>query len=94
MRPKKLSGEEITEASASLKGWTVQGDALRKSFTFRDFNEAFAFMTRVALRAEKTDHHPDWQNVYNKVQITLRTHDAGGITQLDIDLARYIDTLT
>jgi 4a-hydroxytetrahydrobiopterin dehydratase len=66
-------------------------DAITREFVFPDFNRAFAFMTQVALAAEKADHHPEWSNVYNKVRVTLSTHDAGGVTQKDLDLARFID---
>ena len=74
-------------------GWTREAnrDAMTRELVFKDFNRAFAFMTQVALAAEKADHHPEWFNVYNKVRITLSTHDAGGVTQKDIDLARFID---
>lgn len=76
-----------------LTGWTERAgrDAIVKTFTFADFNEAFGFMTRVAMMAEKMDHHPEWSNVYNRVEVTLTTHDAGGVTQKDIDLARFMD---
>jgi 4a-hydroxytetrahydrobiopterin dehydratase len=66
-------------------------DAITREFVFADFNRAFAFMTQVALAAEKADHHPEWSNVYNKVRVTLTTHDAGGVTQKDLDLARFAD---
>jgi len=66
-------------------------DAIQREFVFADFNRAFAFMTQVALAAEKADHHPEWSNVYNKVRVTLTTHDAGGVTQKDLDLARFAD---
>jgi 4a-hydroxytetrahydrobiopterin dehydratase len=66
-------------------------DAITRELVFPDFNRAFAFMTQVALAAEKADHHPEWSNVYNKVRVTLSTHDAGGVTQKDLDLARFID---
>jgi 4a-hydroxytetrahydrobiopterin dehydratase len=66
-------------------------DAITREFVFKDFNQAFAFMTQIALAAEKREHHPEWSNVYNKVRITLSTHDAGGVTQKDLDLARFID---
>jgi 4a-hydroxytetrahydrobiopterin dehydratase len=74
-------------------GWTREDkrDAITREFVFGDFNRAFAFMTQVALAAEKADHHPEWTNVYNKVRITLSTHDAGGVTQKDLDLARFAD---
>ena len=90
----KLTGKPRSDALATLKGWTeVQGrDALHKSFKFADFNQAWGFMTRVALAADKADHHPEWSNVYNKVEITLSTHDAGGVTAKDIELAKFIDT--
>ena len=89
----KLDDEARAAALAGLDGWTeVEGrDAIRKAFRFADFNEAFAFMTRVALIAERMDHHPEWSNVYNRVEITLSTHDAGGVTENDVRLARYID---
>ena len=74
-------------------GWTRDDkrDAITREFVFADFNRAFAFMTQVALAAEKADHHPEWSNVYNKVRVTLTTHDAGGVTQKDLDLARVAD---
>jgi 4a-hydroxytetrahydrobiopterin dehydratase len=80
---------------AALPDWTLleNRDALRRVFKFRDFGEAFGFMTRVALLAEKADHHPEWQNVYNRVEIVLTTHDAGGITQRDVAMARAIGAL-
>jgi 4a-hydroxytetrahydrobiopterin dehydratase len=76
-------------------GWAyVPGrDAIYKSFKFKDFNEAFGFMTRVALIAEKMDHHPEWTNVYNKLDVTLTTHSAGGVTQKDLTLAKAMDAL-
>jgi 4a-hydroxytetrahydrobiopterin dehydratase len=93
MRPKKLEGPARVAALALLDGWSeVPGrDAIRKAFKFGDFNHAFAFMTRVALKAEQLDHHPEWSNVYSKVEILLSTHDAGGVTELDVALARFID---
>ena len=74
-------------------GWQreEQRDAITREFVFADFNRAFAFMTQVALAAEKADHHPEWLNVYNKVRVTLSTHDAGGVTQKDLELARFAD---
>ncbi|MFJ5380250.1 4a-hydroxytetrahydrobiopterin dehydratase [Cupriavidus sp. CER94] len=88
-----LSQDARQPLLATLPGWTpVQDrDAIRKSFKFADFNAAFGFMTRVALQADKVDHHPEWFNVYNRVDITLSTHDANGLTQRDIDLARFIE---
>jgi len=89
----KLSGEARSRALARLNGWgEVKGrDAISKKFVFADFNEAFGFMARVALAAEKLDHHPEWSNVYKTVQITLSTHDAGGLTELDVKLAEAAD---
>jgi 4a-hydroxytetrahydrobiopterin dehydratase len=91
----KLTGEARAAALKSLKAWSeVEGrDAIARTFTFRDFNEAFGFMARVALVAEKNDHHPEWFNVYKKVEVTLSTHDAGGVTEKDITLARAMDAL-
>ena len=91
----KLSGEARSRALARLKGWSeVKGrDAISKKFVFADFNEAFGFMTRAALMAEKLDHHPEWFNVYKTVDVTLSTHDAGGLTELDIKLAEAMDNL-
>ena len=90
----KLSPEGRAAALADLPGWdAVEGrDAIEKSFQFKEFNAAFGFMTRVALAAEKADHHPEWFNVYNRVDITLASHDVGGVSQRDIDLARFIET--
>jgi len=80
-------------ALARLDGWhAAQGrDAIIKEYRFRDFNAAFGFMSRVALKAETMDHHPEWSNVYNRVEVLLTTHDAGGVTDLDLTLARFID---
>ena len=91
----KLSDQERNEALADLPGWEWDSanDAIRKRFTFRDFSEAFGFMTRVALAAERDDHHPEWSNVWNRVDIALTTHDAGGLTAKDIALARRIEAL-
>jgi len=88
-----LSQQERAPLLATLPGWTAvqDRDAIHKRFTFADFNAAFAFMTRVALAAEKADHHPEWFNVYNRVDITLSTHDANGLTMRDINLARFIE---
>lgn len=90
----KLSIEQRRSAIADLAGWSeVDGrDAIHKTFRFETFNEAFAFMTRSALFAEKMDHHPEWFNVYNRVEVTLATHEAGGVTERDIRLARFMDT--
>lgn len=94
-RPKRLSPEARKEALSVLSGWAlVEGrEAMSKRFVFRDFNEAFGWMSRVALLAEKLDHHPEWSNVYNKVRITLTTHSASGLTDKDMKLAEKIDRL-
>ena len=91
----KLAGEARNGALARLKGWSqVPGrDAITRKFVFADFNEAFGFMTRAALVAEKLDHHPEWFNVYKTVEVTLSTHDAGGLTERDIELAEAMDKL-
>jgi len=91
----RLTDAELNAAIAGLKGWTLaQGrEAITKSFSFADFNEAFGFMTRAALIAERMDHHPEWFNVWNRVDITLATHSAGGVTKLDVDLAAAMDRL-
>ena len=93
MARQKLEIEAIAEAMAGLDGWVLaeDGSAISRTFTFRNFSEAFAFMTRSALAAEKMDHHPDWSNVYKTVEVTLNTHDAGGLTELDFDLARKMN---
>ena len=90
---KVLDGGQRQAAMAELSGWSpVEGrDAIHRTLQFADFNAAFGFMTRVALDAEKADHHPEWFNVWNKVEITLSTHDAGGLTERDVKLARRID---
>jgi len=91
----KLTDSARKTALAKLNGWSeVKGrDAISRKFTFKDFNEAFGFMVRAALVAEKLDHHPEWFNVYNKVEVTLATHDAGGVTERDITLAQAMDRL-
>jgi 4a-hydroxytetrahydrobiopterin dehydratase len=90
---KKLDAKARAAALKMLKGWkeTKGGEAIAKNFKFQDFNEAFGFMTRVALLADKMDHPPEWFNVYNKVEVTLSTHDAGGVTQNDIDMAKAMN---
>jgi len=87
--------EEERAGIATLDAWRlVEGrDAIARDFAFKNFNEAFGFMTRVALLAEQADHHPEWRNVYNKVEIVLSTHDAGGLSRRDLALARAIDAL-
>ncbi len=89
----KLDPAARAAALASLPEWhMVEGrDAIARTFKFADFNRAFAFMTRAALLAEKLDHHPEWFNVYNKVEVTLSTHDAGGVTHKDIEMAKAME---
>ena len=91
----KLTGQARVDGLRQLNGWSdVSGrDAITRKFTFKDFNQAFGFMTRAALIAEKMDHHPEWFNVYKTVEVTLSTHDAGGVTGLDIKLAAEMDKL-
>jgi 4a-hydroxytetrahydrobiopterin dehydratase len=92
----RLEGEDRIRELAALPGWKqVEGrDAIARSFVFRNFNEAFGFMTRIALEAEKMDHHPEWSNVYKTVNVVLTTHDAGGLTELDVRLARFMDMVS
>ena len=89
----KLSEAELNGALEELSGWTrADGrDAIQKTYKFDDFEAAFAFMTKVAAKAEEMNHHPEWFNVYSTVDVTLTTHDAGGVTELDITLARFMD---
>jgi 4a-hydroxytetrahydrobiopterin dehydratase len=91
----RLTDEEREAALARLPGWRFDAEAgaIRRAFRFADFSAAFAFMTRVALAAEKADHHPDWSNSWNKVDVALSTHSAGGLTALDIEMAQAIDGL-
>lgn len=91
----KLNDAARSAALNDLDGWSPIGDrdAISKTFTFSDFNEAFGWMTRAALIAEQMNHHPEWFNVWNRVDVTLSTHDAGGLTELDIKLARKMDAL-
>lgn len=90
-RPTKIGADA---AVARLSGWSKLAgdrDAIQKTFKFKDFNEAFGFMTRVAIRADQLDHHPEWFNVYNRVEVLLATHDADGVTDLDVTLASFMD---
>lgn len=91
----RLTDAERDAALSKLPGWALRGDgkAIERVFKFRDFSEAFAFMTRIALLAEQADHHPEWSNVYNRVEITLTTHDAGGLSARDVAMARAIAAL-
>ena len=93
--PQKLTADARKAALSKLSGWAaVKGrDAIAKKFVFKDFNEAFGFMTRAALVAEKMDHHPEWFNVYKTVEVTLSTHDAGGVTELDVKLAQAMNKI-
>ncbi|HXK21584.1 MAG TPA: 4a-hydroxytetrahydrobiopterin dehydratase [Myxococcota bacterium] len=92
-RPQKLDDSAIREALTALPGWSYAGGKLHRELRFRDFVEAFGFLSSVALVAERMDHHPEWSNVYARVAIALVTHDAGGVTQLDLELARRINEL-
>lgn len=91
---KKLEGEARRTALAALPKWSEAAgrDAIHRTFVFADFNHAFAFMARVAMLAEKMDHHPEWSNVYKTVDVTLATHDAGGVTENDIAMAKAMDS--
>ena len=90
----KLDEKERSAALAELKEWRLltEREAISRSFRFTDFNEAFGFMTRAALLAEKLNHHPEWSNVYNKVDVVLTTHDAGGLTRKDVEMAKAMDS--
>jgi 4a-hydroxytetrahydrobiopterin dehydratase len=90
---RKLSSEEVRVALSALHGWSESGGMLHRVFQFPSFVDAFGFMTRVALIAEKLNHHPDWSNVYNKVTIDLHTHDLGGISTLDCEFAEKVNSL-
>ena len=93
--PEKLAGDALAAALAGLDGWTAApgGGAIAKSWRFADFNAAFGWMCRAALKAESMDHHPEWTNVHNRVEVTLATHDAGGVTARDIEFAAFMDNL-
>ncbi len=92
-RPSKFTDDQINEKLGSLNGWSLVDGKLHREIQFKNFIEAFSFMSRVALHAEKMDHHPEWFNVYNKVAIDLATHDAGGVTDLDFKLAETINKM-
>ena len=89
----RLSETEITEELKKLEGWAIKDNKLHKEFQFDSFNQAFGFMTRSAMEIEKMNHHPEWFNVYNRITVDLTTHDAGGITKNDINLARILNSL-
>lgn len=92
-RPSRLTEEQIQEALAGLDEWTVESGKLHRTFQFADFIQAWGFMSCCALVAQAMDHHPEWFNVYRTVTVDLNTHDAGGITALDVELAKKMDTL-
>ena len=89
----RLSELEIEEELKQLSEWRIKNDKLHKEFKFDNFNQAFGFMTRAAMEIEKMNHHPEWFNVYNRITVELTTHDAGGITKNDVNLARILNTL-
>ncbi|TDJ72562.1 MAG: 4a-hydroxytetrahydrobiopterin dehydratase [Planctomycetota bacterium] len=93
MARRKLTADEVEQRRPAAPQWNVEGGALQREFLFADFVAAFGFMTQVALVAESMDHHPDWSNVYRTVRITLSTHDVGGLSELDFQLAAKIDAL-
>ena len=93
MNPYLLKEEEIKELSAKIEGWEITNHHIQKNFIFKDFIEAFSFMTKVALLCEKFNHHPEWQNTYSKVNIKLTTHDLGGLSNLDEKIAIEINNL-
>jgi 4a-hydroxytetrahydrobiopterin dehydratase len=95
MAIERLSDARRAEALAALSGWTLREDglAISRELKFADFNEAFGFMTRVAIHADKADHHPEWFNVYNRVEVTLTTHDADGLSERDVEMATFINSL-
>ncbi len=92
-RPKKLGRDELHDAVEKLSGWSLENAKLHREFRFQDFNEAFGFMARVALIAESMEHHPEWFNVWNRVVVDLSTHDAGGVTSLDAELAQKMNDI-
>ena len=89
----KLTEKEITEKLTHLKGWDYKDNCIQKNYEFKNFKQAFAFMTRVAFECEAQNHHPDWENVYNSLTISLNTHDVGGITENDFNLAETIESI-
>src|ERR1044071_2914507 len=90
-RPSRLTEAQLQESLATLDGWELKDGKLHKTYKFADFSQAWGFMSRAALIAEKMDHHPEWFNVYSTVRVDLNTHDAGGITRLDVELAQKMD---
>jgi len=94
--PEKLSRDAAKAQLTELDGWQLmpERDAIQKSFKFKNFNEAFGFMSRIALKAEQMNHHPEWFNVYNRVDVTLATHDVGGVSELDLKLAAFMEKVS
>jgi 4a-hydroxytetrahydrobiopterin dehydratase len=92
-RPTALSSEDIESRLKLRAGWNLENDKLHRVFEFKSFVEAFGFMSQIAILAEKMDHHPEWSNVYNRVEVCLTTHDASGISELDFELAEHMDRL-
>jgi 4a-hydroxytetrahydrobiopterin dehydratase len=92
-RPTALPSEDIESRLKLRAGWNLENDKLHRAFTFESFVEAFGFMSQIAILAEKMDHHPEWSNVYNRVEVYLTTHDASGISELDFELAEHMDRL-
>ncbi len=92
-RLKKLSKDELRDAVEELSGWSLENNKLHREFRFQDFNEAYGFMARVALIAESMEHHPEWFNVWNRVVVDLSTHDAGGVTSLDVKMAQKMNDI-
>jgi len=94
--PEKLSRDAVKAQLTELDGWQLmpERDAIQKSFKFKNFNEAFGFMSRIALKAEQMNHHPEWFNVYNRVDVTLATHDVGGVSELDLKLAAFMEKVS
>lgn len=90
---KKLNVAQIEENLKNLEGWSFENGSIIKTYKFKDFKEAFSIMTRIAFECEKMNHHPNWENVYNNLTIKLNTHDVGGITQKDFDLAQTIESI-
>lgn len=93
MRPAKLTPEELDANLAALPGWSLVNGKLHREYRFQDFPTAFGFMATAATTIERRNHHPEWLNVYNRVTVDLTTHDAGGVTTLDVDLARLLDSI-
>ncbi|MFC4219073.1 4a-hydroxytetrahydrobiopterin dehydratase [Flagellimonas marina] len=89
----KLNTAKIEESLKNLSGWSLKNDMIEKSFKFKNFKEAFSVMTRIAFECEQQNHHPNWENVYNNLTIKLNTHDAGGVTEKDIHLAKTIENI-